>query len=576
MSIKANLTKKESSKEITYISSYEDIKNDNINHFSNPFTYESHKLKLYDDIVEKIGYGKEQFYIIIVAGLCFMTQGFYFFLNSGFFIPIKNYYNVSNSSMSIASSMVYLSGAIVNLLMGYLTHYIGRTKLIKITLFITMIFHIVLSLSNSFFVFCVCLFIIGACVNLNGPLLTNILAEYLPVKFRAFTMGTIWGWYSIGSLYMLTIYLYVMPEYSIKKYILVMLIYSFLPLLTLLYGLGFLKNSPRSLILNQREGEGLEILSNMYKRTKEYKIMMRNKGYSMKEEVFSSEEKNQIIKELKDKNKLNMNQQVNSQVNYKDSNDNKNLSNQNENYEISNKSKSGMSSILSDKYKFLSILLFIIWIMNSLVGYGPFFILPLTLSDIQSEDNSKTESEIIKSQIFVTAIGLLANPIAGFLCELKYLGRIKTGFLSGIIGSIICLLLVYDFSPNSIVLYISILNICNTVIFNTTITYTSEVYPTYIRDYSSGVMNSFGNLSAMISQPLYIYLNSLGIKKPYIFTGIFSLITGICYIFLPFETRGMELDVDEVIIIEEKIGADEDVIINEQDQEEKRKVEGNK
>ena len=53
-----------------------------------------HVVKLFDVIVEKIGYGTEHFYIILVAGLCFMCQGLYFSLNGSMMIPLKKYFNV--------------------------------------------------------------------------------------------------------------------------------------------------------------------------------------------------------------------------------------------------------------------------------------------------------------------------------------------------------------------------------------------------------------------------------------------------------------------------------------------------
>ncbi len=58
-------------------------------------------------------------------------------------------------------------------------------------------------------------------------------------------------------------------------------------------------------------------------------------------------------------------------------------------------------------------------------------------------------------------------------------------------------------------------------------------------------MNSLGNFGAMISQPMFILYNFVGLKIPYIFSAIFSLITATCYFFLPKETRGAELDFEE-------------------------------
>ena len=112
--------------------------------------------------------------------------------------------------------------------------------------------------------------------------------------------------------------------------------------------------------------------------------------------------------------------------------------------------------------------------------------------------------------------------------------------ISAIFGFILNIILVFDFS--NVVTYLGLLNIFNTLVFNTTITYTSEVYPTYIRDYSSGVMNSLGNFGAMISQPLYILYNFMGIRVPYVFTSIFFFFSAGCFMCLPIETRGNELD----------------------------------
>ena len=87
--------------------------------------------------------------------------------------------------------------------------------------------------------------------------------------------------------------------------------------------------------------------------------------------------------------------------------------------------------------------------------------------------------------------------------------------------------------------------IFNTLIFNTTITYTSEVYPTYVRDYSSGFMNCLGNFGAMISQPLFILYSYMGLKVPYVFCAIFFIMSACCFYALPYETRGNELDYEE-------------------------------
>lgn len=494
-----------------------------------------HVVKLFDVIVEKIGYGTEQFSIILVAGLCFMCQGLYFSLNGSMMIPLKQYFNVDNSSISIASSIIYLSGIIISLMLGFLTHLVGRLRLIKITLIINVIFHAIMTLTTDFKMYCVCLAVIGACVNLNSPILLNILAEYLPVKYRAFTMGSIWGWYSLGNLFLLLVYLYIMPVYSPDKFIMVMHTFLILPFITMIVGFFYLSNSPRSLIIGGKENEGLDILSKMYSKTEDY----QNQNHSEPDkEVFSVEEKERIIRELKHRRSMSEQDQHGTE----------NLDEIEQNAEPEKEKycsidDAGFYDIFSQKFRLTSILLIFLWMLNSLVGYGPFFIVPLTLSEMQAENKVETEVSIIKSQLMIIAIGLVSNPLGGILCEVKSLGRVKTGVLAAVIGFAINMFLIFDF--NNIVIYLGLLNICNTLVFNTTITYTSEVYPTYVRDYSSGLLNCLGNFGAMISQPLYIFYNFMGIKIPYMFTAGFFLLSSASFFFLPFETRGTELDYDE-------------------------------
>ena len=243
-----------------------------------------------------------------------------------------------------------------------------------------------------------------------------------------------------------------------------------------------------------------------------------------REEAFTEEEKQIIIQELND-DRLEFDIIIENK-------DIKILSN-----------SQGFFDIFKSKYKNISLILTMIWILNSVVGYGPFFILSITLTNLGIKENDvETEVDIIKSQLFVSLIGLVSNPLGGFLCELKILGRVRTGSLSAFIGFIICIILVFDFS--NVVTYLGLLNIFNTLTFNTAITYTSEVYHTYMRDYSSGLMNCLGSFGATISQSLYILYSNIGLKVPYIFTSIFFLITSLLFILLPIETRGNELDHD--------------------------------
>lgn len=511
------------------------------------------KSSILNTISDTIGYGHEQFKIIILAGLCFMTQGFYFYLNTGLFIPIKTHFNITENMMAISSSMCYLSGIAVTFFTGHLSSRFGRIKIVRLTLILTVFLHFLLLFIKNFLLFCFVLMVIGGCINLNVPILTNILIEYLPIKYRAITMGFIWGWYSLGNIFLLCLYWIVMPEYSADDYNSLLLIFISLPFITMVLCFIFLKDSPRSLIINGQVNEGINILSRMYMNTNDYKSRLKEENtndntdntYDMTtkdillKRVFSVNDKKRMINEIKSSNLIN------------DDEYNINTINNTKKYNIFSflsSNNKGYSHMFSLSYKSLSYLLILLWLLISIIGYGLLFILPLTLStikingyyELEPDPLPVREIEIIKSQLFISLFGLISNPIGGVLSDLPSFGRIKTGLFSVLIGGVSCILTVYDI--NNIVFYMSILNISNTISFNTTITYTSEAYPTYIRDYSSGVFNSIGNFGSMISQPLFLILHSYNVKYPYLISFFLSIFCFFIYISLPFETRGRELD----------------------------------
>lgn len=529
----------------------------------------THTVKLFDKIVEEIGYGKEQWVIILVAGINFMLQGIYFFLNSAMFIPVQKYYQVDDTAMSIAASMPYTSGIGTSLILGYLSKLFGRLNMIYLTTVTIIICQIGICVINNFVAYCFFLFIIGGMLNLNGPVLTNILAEFLPVKNRAFCMGTIWGWYSLGNITLLLLYLFYMPVYDEKKFYKMMWIMLIFPIFAYTMTLFFLNNSPRAMINTDKEKEGLELLSKMYCKTESYKERYLINNFESNR--ISIEGDNNIIRltteeqisrhrQVERNNQLRDDDRAESNLSFsfksKDvvftDTEQQQLIHEIKDYKLHKDpliagKESGINDLFSNNWRKLSILLSILWVMNSMIGYGPYFILPLTLYNPNNENINaienqtfNTEVSVIKSQMWIAIIGLIANPIGGFMCELKFLGRKNTGSISCLLATINCIACLFNFS--NVVTYLSILNIMNTLTFNTTITYTAEVYPTHLRDFSSGFMNCLGNAGAMVSQPLYILFHNIAKETPYLFTAIFGFISFICFCLFPYETLGMELD----------------------------------
>ena len=71
--------------------------------------------------------------------------------------------------------------------------------------------------------------------------------------------------------------------------------------------------------------------------------------------------------------------------------------------------------------------------------------------------------------------------------------------------------------------------------FNVTLTYVVEVYPSELRDTSSGFLFSCLRISGFFSQYLYLALNNLYYMMPYYFSGLICLIAVWITVKLPYE-----------------------------------------
>lgn len=80
------------------------------------------------------------------------------------------------------------------------------------------------------------------------------------------------------------------------------------------------------------------------------------------------------------------------------------------------------------------------------------------------------------------------------------------------------------------------------IAFNVYLTYTVEIYPTRLRDTSSGFLFGCLRISGFFSQFLYIALHQAHYLLPYYFTGIISLAAVYLVISLPYEPLNQPLD----------------------------------
>lgn len=451
---------------------------------------ESENIALIDSLLNSSGYTWYTFMVIILILLILAVEGLHMNVFSSLLIPLTTYFNMNQTQIQLVSGILFIGVGLGSIVSGTSAVNYGRPMMINSFLLIICIFNVIMGLTTNYIVFAVCRFIIGFGVGLIVPIALNILAEYLPMKNRALVLTGVWAGWSIGSLILSCIMLIIMPNLEVSKLGLTIGLSSGLPFLTLILMFFFLKDSPRNLILMNKDKEAVE----------QIEVLVNRK--------LRDEEVERIIKEVHN---------VNSEVG------------------------SSIFDMFAKKFLYLTILLTFIWFINSIITYGPYLVYTLTMKALNNQ-SEKSHRQIIINQIVVSLINIPTSLFGGILSELPFLGRNKATSLTMFLAFISMIFLIY--APSMFAMLFGIFQAFIGVAFNTNTTYSCEVYPTKIRDHAVGYLFFCTRIGGFISQILYILFNSMGVWYPYYFTGGFIALDIILVILLPYETFGQPLDFD--------------------------------
>ena len=412
---------------------------------------------LIDRLMENSGYTYYQWKLIIICNFLLFADGIHMNITNNLFIPLKNLYNLDDATYAFISSILFVGVALGSIVSGFISNSLGRKSSIVYANLIMFFFSFGMALANNYIMFTICRFTIGICLGTIIPMLFGILTEYLPIYNRGFVLVVVWNGFSIGVIYTLCMMLLFTPNYETTgvRAVLISCSIPFLVITIMLY--LWLDESPRWMILEGQELEGLKLLEKMTKTT------------------LTDEEKEQIKREIKG----GINQEMKVSITY----------------------------LFHHNYFKISIILIFIWAINSYLLYGGMFVLQQTLNKIQKSTNVNKPSDVIIDQIIIQIIGLPGNFISPIFAEIKVLGRIYSTVLCYVLGSIFTALAVI--SRNHFSIYYGFSNLFIGSAFNISSAYTSEVYPTVIRDTALGFFYFCTRVSGFSSQYLSTGLENI-------------------------------------------------------------------
>jgi MFS family permease len=447
-------------------------------------------LPIIEQILEKKGYDINTFKYIFLILIIIILEGLHMSFFSQMLLPLKEYYSLTDFEIKFVSGMLFLGVGMGSILSGVITSKYERTMVIKTCISVIFVCNLLLAI-NSYITFLVFRVTIGFCLGVVVPTGINLLAECLPIKSRSFVLTCIWFGFTFGQLYLLTSMLFIMPNFEKEHVSTIILLSSALPFIILICHLLLLEDSPRMLILRGNYEKGFAILEHWNK------------------EKLDDKSRKQIIAEVTG--------------------------------DSCNESSNDITLIFRNKFLKTSILLTMLWFLNSVISYGPGLIISLTLKNLGLQSTLHHRDIIIK-QIIMVLISSPSNIIGGLLSELSFLGRNKAtmlGFFFAAICFIFCILF-----PSSFTVNIGLGFACLNIAFNVNTTYSCEVYPTKIRDSALGFLFFATRVGGFLSQFFYLSMYLINMWLPYYFTVAIIIINIGLIALLPYETYGKPLDFD--------------------------------
>lgn len=444
------------------------------------------------NIIDHGPYNRFTFNAIFICSLMMILEGFYLSYFNNIIHAFQNYFSVSDFGVKFISSVAFLGFCLGCLLNGFLIKRFSRRKIIITSVSIMTIMHLCLSLIRNIIAFTIFRFLTTFFFAMHMIFIINILAEYLPTKFRGFVLISIWVNWNIGAIIFLLFCKIYIPNldydptkpFEGQNFFNAIFPLFFILLFYVIYLIFLLYDSPRNLILNQEYAEAKKVL-NYYT-----------------DNQITEEDIRQIERKLatQGENKF-----------YKNNNH-------------------GFNEMFKKRIFWFSINMCVIYFCLSLSSYGNTACIPQILKQI-STTTEGPKNQNVDDLILINILSSLGNVVAGIFVEIKQIGRKNLAIIFFAL-SVLCGILAFSI-VGYFPLIIGISNSFNSGGFNIITAYSEEVYPTKIRDFAMSFLFSMTRLGGFTAQYVFLGLNKVSLFFPtYVYCTICAILAILIY-FLP-------------------------------------------
>lgn len=221
-----------------------------------------------NEIIDRGGYNFKTYQIIFFTYIFYWIDGFFFNFFNIIANSFKEYHKISSMTLSIISSLMYISMIFGNCLMPTIKRLFSRKTLLVLSSFMLLVSHIIYSLVKNIYVFCIFRSIFAIFYGSNIILIYNIMIEYLPLKLRSMVSMSIWLPSASGLLSFIYICKYYNPDLNYiegrkdvpQDFYYAVYLFTYILALNFIVNSCFIEDSPRNLILNGERKKAKGIL----------------------------------------------------------------------------------------------------------------------------------------------------------------------------------------------------------------------------------------------------------------------------------------------------------------------------
>ncbi|XP_060206124.1 organic cation/carnitine transporter 7 isoform X1 [Lycium barbarum] len=471
-----------------------------------------------DEALVALGFGNFQVLVLIYAGMGWISEAMEMMLLSFVGPAVQSAWLLSTHEESLLTSVVFAGMLIGSYLWGSISDKCGRRRGFLMTAVFTATAGFLSAFSSNFLLLIILRCLVGIGLG-GGPVLAAWFLEFIPALHRGTWMVVFSGFWTVGTVLEASLAWAVMPRLGWRW----LLGFSALPSSLLLLFYGVTLESPRYLCMKGRKTEALVVLekiARMNGRKLPRGILVSDNEIELDENLSLSEDKELLSPSASGEVTL-------------------------EQVESSPRGTSPLVTLLSPELAKSTILLWLVFFGNAFSYYG-LVLLTTKLSGgqnkcIPAELQLKKSHDVSYRDVFITSFaefpGLIISAVT-----IDKLGRKLSMSIMFFLCCMFLIPLVYNQPQGLTTSLLFGARTCISATFTIVYIYAPEIYPTSVRTTGVGIASSVGRIGGMICPLVAVGLmhgchQSLAII---LFVSVL-LLSGVCVILFPFETKGREL-----------------------------------